>query len=95
MASVLAEYFKTNERTVFWDYELNRNVDPFESLQTGFFSADWDFKVRRHCDCIPLSRNWTGRQRDMLADTWNFLAQNPSVARRLATDTRPFHKGDY
>ena len=45
VASVLSEYFKTSERTIFWDEELKANVDPFEGLEGGFFTADWDFKV--------------------------------------------------
>jgi hypothetical protein len=45
VASVLSEYFKTSERTIFWDDELKANVDPFEGLEGGFFAADWDFKV--------------------------------------------------
>ena len=45
VASVLSEYFKTSERTIFWDEVLRANVDPFEGLEGGFFAADWDFKV--------------------------------------------------
>ena len=51
VASVLSEYFKTSERTIFWDEELRANVDPFEGLEGGFFAADWDFKV---CSTIVL-----------------------------------------
>jgi hypothetical protein len=43
---VLAEYFKTTERTVFWDDDVKANVDPFEGMESGFFAADWGFKVR-------------------------------------------------
>jgi hypothetical protein len=46
VASVLSDYFKSSERTVFWNDELKRNVDPFVGLEGGFFTADWDFKVR-------------------------------------------------
>ncbi|KAG6837692.1 hypothetical protein H0H93_004968, partial [Arthromyces matolae] len=46
VASVLAEYFKTSERTIFWNEDLRRNVDPFESLEGGFFTASWDFKLK-------------------------------------------------
>ncbi|KAH0591018.1 hypothetical protein H2248_001129 [Termitomyces sp. 'cryptogamus'] len=46
VASVLAEYFKTSERTVFWNDDIQRNVDPFESLEGGFFTASWDFKLK-------------------------------------------------
>ena len=46
MSGVLQEYFKSSERTVFWDDDLKMNVDPFQSMEGSFFSADWDLKVR-------------------------------------------------
>jgi hypothetical protein len=46
VATVLAEYLKTSERTIFWDENMNANIDPFAGLPGGFFSADWDLKVR-------------------------------------------------
>lgn len=45
VASVLGEYFKSSERTVFWNDEYKMNVDPFASIEGGFFTADWDFKA--------------------------------------------------
>jgi hypothetical protein len=46
VASLLAEYCKTSERTVFWNDDLKFNMDPFDGLQGNFFMQDWDFKVR-------------------------------------------------
>lgn len=46
VASVLSEYFKSSERTIFWDEDLRANVDPFEGLDSGFFATDWDFKLK-------------------------------------------------
>ncbi|KAF9486290.1 hypothetical protein BDN70DRAFT_869765 [Pholiota conissans] len=46
VASVLAEYLKTSERTIFWDENLKANVDPFEGLEGGFFNTSWDFKLK-------------------------------------------------
>ncbi|KIM47759.1 hypothetical protein M413DRAFT_439429 [Hebeloma cylindrosporum] len=46
VASVLSEYLKAPERTIFWNEELKANVDPFESLEGGFFTTDWDFKLK-------------------------------------------------
>ena len=31
---------------MFWDDDLEVNVDPFKGLDGGFFAADWDIKVR-------------------------------------------------
>ncbi|KAJ7631142.1 hypothetical protein FB45DRAFT_917623 [Roridomyces roridus] len=46
VASVLEEYLKTNERTIYWDDDKNVNVSPFQGLEGGFFTADWDFKLK-------------------------------------------------
>lgn len=45
LSSVLADTFKTSERTAFWDDERGANVDPFANLEGGFFAADWVLKV--------------------------------------------------
>ncbi|KAF8216032.1 hypothetical protein K438DRAFT_1704971 [Mycena galopus ATCC 62051] len=50
VATVLSEYLKSSERTIFWDDQLKINKDPFEGLEGGFFTADWDFKA----SCTPL-----------------------------------------
>ena len=49
VASVLAEFLKTPERTPFWNDDIRANVDPFvsyEEAKGGLWSAPWDFKVR-------------------------------------------------
>lgn len=46
LMGVLSEYFKTNERTVFWNDDIKANVDPFQGEESGFFAADWNLKVR-------------------------------------------------
>ena len=46
VAALLQEYFKTPERSVFWDDALKVNVDPFQEIEGSFFAASWDTKVR-------------------------------------------------
>ena len=49
VASVLAEFLKTPERTPFWNDDIRANVDPFvscEEAKGGLWPAPWDFKVR-------------------------------------------------
>ena len=46
VAALLQEYFKTSERSVFWDDALKANVDPFQEVEGSFFAASWDTKVR-------------------------------------------------
>jgi hypothetical protein len=61
VASVLSEYFKSPERTIFWNDDLNVNVDPFEKLEGGFFATNWDFKVRSQSTgtgCISLQDSY-------------------------------------
>lgn len=48
VASVLVEFLKTPERTVFWDDDIRGNIDPFvtyEEARDGLWAAPWDFKV--------------------------------------------------
>jgi hypothetical protein len=52
---VLADYSKSSERTVFWDDDLEINVDPFRGVDGGFFAADWDIKVRLAIVFFPFS----------------------------------------
>lgn len=49
VATLFQEFFKTNERSVFWDEDLKRNVEPFSDTGLGFWEMDWDLKV---CLCI-------------------------------------------
>lgn len=49
VASVLAEFLKTPERTTFWNDDTRANADPFvsyEEAKGGLWRASWDFKVR-------------------------------------------------
>ncbi|KAI0830489.1 hypothetical protein BC628DRAFT_1354213 [Trametes gibbosa] len=46
VASLLQDYFKTPEHTVFWDDALGLNVDPFPAMAGGFFAADWELKLK-------------------------------------------------
>ncbi|KAG7099593.1 hypothetical protein E1B28_001423 [Marasmius oreades] len=46
LSSVLADTFKTSERTVFWDEDIHMNVDPLQQIEGGFFAASWDLKLK-------------------------------------------------
>ncbi|KAI1789828.1 hypothetical protein LXA43DRAFT_1019768 [Ganoderma leucocontextum] len=46
VAALLQEYFKTSERSVFWDEALKANVDPFQEVEGSFFAANWDTKLK-------------------------------------------------
>jgi len=39
---------------VFWSDDVKANVDPFQSMESGFFAADWQIKVRVS-DSVSLS----------------------------------------
>lgn len=45
LATVMMEYLKTAERSIFWDEELKANLNPFQDMPDGFFAASWDLKV--------------------------------------------------
>src|ERR1700761_1843417 len=75
VATVLSEYLKSSERTIFWDDELKVNKDPFEGLEGGFFTADWDFKVSspttNSCYFIHLSHFFAQISSKYCGNSWN------------------------
>ena len=77
MASVLSEYFKSPERTIFWNEELKANVDPFEGLEGGFFTTNWEFKV---CVYFLEIQKWL-----IQGSLSAFVAQNSATTRGIAT----------
>ncbi|KZT30830.1 hypothetical protein NEOLEDRAFT_1174197 [Neolentinus lepideus HHB14362 ss-1] len=46
VAAILLDFLKSSERTVFWNDDLKANIDPFQGLEGGFFTADWDLKLK-------------------------------------------------
>lgn len=46
VSAVFADYMKTTERSVFWDDEQKKNINPFRTMEEGIFTASWDMKVR-------------------------------------------------
>ncbi|KAG6817981.1 hypothetical protein H0H87_012449 [Tephrocybe sp. NHM501043] len=75
VASVLADYFKTSERTIFWNDELKRNVDPFENLEEGFFTANWDFKLKILRQLVELQLSHNADMKATIDRAWG-VSQN-------------------
>ena len=46
ISSLFQELLKGGERGVFWDEDLNVNVDPLQGDVRSFWEAKWDLKVR-------------------------------------------------
>lgn len=78
VSTLFQEYFKSTERTVFWNDELKANIDPFFSIPGGsFWAADWDMRVR-----LPT------RFHVFPSVTYVFIsfsAQNHAATRRITT----------
>jgi len=45
VSSVLNDFLKTPERSIFWDEERNANIDPLATIEGGYWAASWDIKV--------------------------------------------------
>ncbi|KAG6910536.1 hypothetical protein DXG01_009955 [Tephrocybe rancida] len=84
VASVLADYFKTSERTVFWNEELKRNVDPFEGLEGGLFTASWDFKLKILRQLVELQLCHTADIKATIDRAWG-VSQNKHKKKDAAT----------
>ncbi|KAA1467992.1 hypothetical protein DENSPDRAFT_833170 [Dentipellis sp. KUC8613] len=73
VSAVLAEYFKKPERTVFWDEEQKRNVDPFEQVDGGFFSVDWDLKLKILRQLVELQLTHSPAVKTLIDRAWGVV----------------------
>lgn len=73
VVTVLSDYFKSSERTVFWNDDLKRNVDPFEQLEGGFFAADWRFKLIILRQLVELQLSHSPTIKDLIDRAWGVV----------------------
>ncbi|KAI0319786.1 hypothetical protein OF83DRAFT_1281691 [Amylostereum chailletii] len=73
LSGVLSEYFKTNERTVFWDDDLKANVDPFLTMGSGFFTAEWDLKLKVLRQLVELQLSHSPAIKDTIDRAWGVM----------------------
>ncbi|PFH49703.1 hypothetical protein AMATHDRAFT_62719 [Amanita thiersii Skay4041] len=75
LVAVLSDYFKSSERTVFWNDDLRRNVDPFEQLESGFFATDWDFKLKVLRQLVELQLTHSTLVKGIIDRAWGVTQQ--------------------
>lgn len=91
VSTIFQEYFKSTERTVFWNDEQKANIDPFLTLPQGsFWQADWDMKVR----IVFRSRVFFSSSSVAYVSELN-SAQNHATTRGIATMSQFRHQGCY
>ncbi|KIL71682.1 hypothetical protein M378DRAFT_237449 [Amanita muscaria Koide BX008] len=73
VVTVLSDYFKSSERTVFWNDDLKRNVDPFEQLEGGFFAADWRFKLIILRQLVELQLSHSPTIKELIDRAWGVV----------------------
>lgn len=78
VAAVTGDFFKTNERTCFWDDELMRNVDPFEGRDDGLFASEWDFKLKMLRLLVDLQLTHSVEVKGKIDRAWGVLHQTKS-----------------
>ncbi|KAF8899001.1 hypothetical protein BD779DRAFT_1607614 [Infundibulicybe gibba] len=84
VAAVLSEYFKSSERTIYWNEDLKMNVDPFEGLQGGFFTTDWDFKLKILRQLVELQLCHTPEIKNTIDRAWG-VTQNKHKKKDVAS----------
>ncbi|KAG5651419.1 hypothetical protein H0H81_008703 [Sphagnurus paluster] len=84
VAAVLADYFKSSERTIFWNDDLRMNIDPFEGLEGGFFTADWDFKLKILRQLVELQLSHNVEIKAIIDRAWG-VSQNKHKKKDAAT----------
>ncbi|KDQ63282.1 hypothetical protein JAAARDRAFT_29299 [Jaapia argillacea MUCL 33604] len=73
VASVMADYMKASERTIFWDEDLKVNVDPFQGLEGGFFTADWDIKLKILRQLVELQLSHAPEIKGIIDRAWGVV----------------------
>ncbi|KAL0951534.1 hypothetical protein HGRIS_008218 [Hohenbuehelia grisea] len=73
VASIMAEYLKSSERTIFWDEDLNMNVDPFQDQEGGFFGGDWDFKLKILRQLVELQLSHSTEVKAVIDGAWGVV----------------------
>ncbi|EMD41910.1 hypothetical protein CERSUDRAFT_110467 [Gelatoporia subvermispora B] len=73
VAGVLQEYFKSSERTVFWDDGKKMNVDPFQSMEGGFFTAGWDLKLQVLRQLVELQLCHSAEIKAVIDRAWGVI----------------------
>ncbi|KAH7930423.1 hypothetical protein BV22DRAFT_1191253 [Leucogyrophana mollusca] len=91
LTSVLADAFKSSERTIFWDDDLKANVDPFIGLEGGIFAADWDLKLKVLRQLVELQLSHSIDVKNTIDRAWGVM-QNKHKKRD--PETAPPGAGD-
>ncbi|KAL9716492.1 hypothetical protein Ac2012v2_000940 [Leucoagaricus gongylophorus] len=73
LMGVLSEYFKTNERTVFWNDDIKANVDPFQGEESGFFAADWNLKLTTLRQLVELQLGHSQEVKAAIDRAWGIV----------------------
>ncbi|KAH7908002.1 hypothetical protein BJ138DRAFT_1158667 [Hygrophoropsis aurantiaca] len=73
VTSVLADAFRSSERTVFWDDDIKANVDPFAGLEGGIFAADWDLKLKVLRQLVELQLTHSTEIKNTIDRAWGVM----------------------
>ncbi|GBE77729.1 hypothetical protein SCP_0106110 [Sparassis crispa] len=73
VVTVLQDYLKSSERTVFWDEELKTNVDPFHGMAQGFFAAHWDLKLKVLRQLVELQLSHSPAVKNIIDRAWGVV----------------------
>ncbi|TFY80030.1 hypothetical protein EWM64_g3985 [Hericium alpestre] len=90
--AVLLDAFKTPERSVFWDEDLGKNVDPFEGMDGGFFSADWDLKLKVLRQLVEMQLTHSPAIKNLIDRAWGVVHNKHK--KKEAPDPPPLDPSD-
>ncbi|KAK7695271.1 hypothetical protein QCA50_002461 [Cerrena zonata] len=74
VSTIFQEYFKSTEKTVFWNDDLKANIDPFPSLPgTSFWEADWDMRLKIMRQLVELQLCHSGEIKATIDRAWGVI----------------------
>ncbi|KJA25892.1 hypothetical protein HYPSUDRAFT_64615 [Hypholoma sublateritium FD-334 SS-4] len=89
VASVLSEYFKSTERTIFWNEDLRANIDPFDGLEGGFFTTSWDFKLKILRQLVELQLSHAPEIKATIDNAWGVMHNKHKKTAATSTAVDP------
>ncbi|KAH9937290.1 uncharacterized protein B0H18DRAFT_969961 [Fomitopsis serialis] len=89
LATVTLEYLKTSERSIFWDEDLKANLNPFLEMQSGFFAASWDFKLKIMRQLVELQLCHSGQIKAVIDRAWGVIHNKHKKSETTASPPPP------
>ncbi|KAI0803329.1 hypothetical protein BC629DRAFT_119943 [Irpex lacteus] len=89
VATVLQEFSRSNERSVFWDEDLKKNMDPFAGSNGDFWTMEWDTKLKILRQLVELQLCHSTEIKALIDRAWGVIHNKHKKAETTAPPPPP------